>query len=216
MPSFIHRALDYLIDLILPRRCLGCGASGFDLCDRCLERFPAAEELGGGNGALYAYQTPAVKAAIWQLKYRGAKKIGGRFGQELHRRFGQRFSALENKRWLVLPIPVSAARRRERGFNQAAVIAQAFAAPAPAKFFFNDRLLVKIKETPTQVSIKNRTARLANLKNAFAVRAPEQIVGQKIILIDDVFTTGGTIAEAKRILRRAGAATVTALTIAHG
>ena len=216
MSSFIHSSLNQLIDLILPRVCLGCGARGFDLCDYCLNNLPPAEEVTAGGGALYAYQTPAIKAAIWQFKYRGAQRIGIRFGQELYRRFGQRFSRPENKLWLVLPIPLSAARRRERGFNQAAVIAKTFADLAPAKFHFVDDLLIKIKDTPTQVSVKNRAARLANLKNVFAVREPEKIAGQKIILIDDVFTTGGTLAEAERVLRWAGANAVSALTIARG
>lgn len=216
MLSFIHRVTNYLLDLVLPRHCLGCGASGRELCDLCLDRLPIAGEIESGIWSLYYYQTPMVKNAIWQLKYRGAMTIGERLGQELYRQFSPYLNLPDGESALVLPIPLSARRQRERGFNQAAVIARAFADQDASRLRFDDGILIKVKDTATQVSIKSRAARLKNLKRAFTVHNPQKIAGRKIMLVDDVTTTGGTINEAKRALRRAGAKAVSALTIAHG
>jgi len=208
--------VNYLLDLVLPRRCFGCGANGSELCDGCLDALPLAQEIEIGIWSLYFYHTPMIKKAIWQLKYRGATMIGERLGQELYRQFGPHLNLAPDETALVIPIPLSAKRCRERGFNQAAVIARAWAAMDSRQLHFDDKILAKIKETATQVSIKSRAARLKNLKNAFAVREPQKIAGRKIILVDDVTTTGGTINEAKRILKHAGAKAVVAVTIAHG
>jgi len=216
MLSFIHRVVNYLLDFVLPRCCLGCGASGIELCDHCLDDLPIAGEVESGIWSLYYYQTPVVKSAIWQLKYRGARSIGSRLGQELYRQFSPYLNLAVGETALVVPVPLSRRRFRERGFNQAAVIACAFAEMDSNRLNFNDQILIKARDTATQVSIKSRAARLANLKKAFAARSGQKIAGRKIILIDDVTTTGGTINEAKRALRRAGAKAVSALTIAHG
>lgn len=218
MHSFIHSSLNFLLNLVLPRHCLGCDAPGTEFCDDCVNGLPTANEVGSGALALYDYQIPLVKNAIWRLKYKGVKAIGARLGQELHRRFvgPGRLKLPKNRTILIVPIPLGQRRFQERGFNQAAVIARAFAAMDPTRFCFAGDLLIKIKDTPTQVSIQNRAARLVNLSGAFAVTVPARAAGQNIILIDDVVTTGGTLAEAKHSLKRAGAKRVWILTAAHG
>lgn len=218
---FIHSSLNFLLDLILPRRCLGCGAPRAELCAACLSGLAPAPISPIGVQSLYDYQDPLVKAAVWRLKYKGAREIGEHFGRALYEQYGQTLKLPAGRTIIVAPIPLSARRLAERGFNQAAVIAQAFVrtaqfADGETKFRFTDDLLLKIKDTPTQVSIKNRVDRLANLSGAFAVARPADAAGQTIILVDDVATTGGTIAEAKLVLKRAGAGRLLALTIAHG
>lgn len=112
---------------------------------------------------------------------------------------------------LVVPIPISKKRRRQRGFNQAEIIAQKFSAA------FNYKLstkLTKIKNTPAQFKLSAHK-RLSNLNNVFCWQG-ENLTGQTIILIDDVITTGATICEAGKTLKQAGAKRIIALAIASG
>ncbi|MBI2100515.1 MAG: ComF family protein [Candidatus Vogelbacteria bacterium] len=213
MLYFIH---SYLLDLFLPQNCLGCGRPRERLCVRCLNELPPQNVEEKGVLSIFDYQTPLIKKAIWRLKYNKERPIALRLGQELGQRTRGRLPWPKRGRVLAIPIPLGRQRLAERGFNHAALIAKAFADSALDRFEFADQILVKIRDTPTQVSIKNRSARLANLAGAFAVRNPALVAGQTVILIDDVTTTGATLAEAKQTLKRAGAKQVIALALARG
>jgi len=213
MLSFIHR---YLLDLLFPENCLGCGRQKERLCARCLDDLPSNKAQEKGVYSVFDYQTPLIKKAIWRLKYKGEKKIALALGQELYRRARARLDLPANQPLTVIPIPLGRQRLTERGFNQAALVARSFVDQEPSRFQFTDQVLIKIKDTPAQVATKSRAARLANLAGAFAVRDPNLVAGQTVILIDDVTTTGGTMAEAKRTLRDAGAKRVIGLTVARG
>ncbi len=225
MLSFIH---SYLLDLLFPENCLGCGRQKARLCAQCLNDLPSNNAQEKGVYSVFDYQTPLIKKAICRLKYQGEKKIALTLGQELYRRArprlpwpanqpqGSTLKPAKVEPLMVMPIPLSRRRLVERGFNQAALVARAFADQAPSRFQFTDQVLIKIKDTAAQVAIKSRAARLANLAGAFAVRNHHLVVGQTIILIDDVTTTGGTLAEARQTLKQAGAKRVLALTLARG
>jgi competence protein ComFC len=117
---------------------------------------------------------------------------------------------------IFIPIPLSPKRRRERGFNQAELIARnLFLLGKDDDFEIKDNILVKPKDTAHQAQLENRTKRLRNLSGTFQVRNPELILGKNIILIDDVTTTGATLTEARKILLEAGARKVIAFTFAH-
>lgn len=112
---------------------------------------------------------------------------------------------------LVVPIPISKKRRRQRGFNQAEIIAQHFSTA------FNYNLttkLIKIKNTPAQFKLSAKK-RLNNLNNVFSWQG-ENLTDKTIILIDDVITTGATMCEAGKTLRLAGAKKIIALAVASG
>ncbi len=212
--SFIHRTITSLLDLIWPRLCLGCGTAGEEVCPDCLAQIARSSEAEKNQLALFDYQDPLAKKLIWHLKYKQRRRLGDILGQALHQEFAMRLNLPETT--LLIPIPLGAKRLAERGFNQASLIARGFAARDPKRFEFADKILIKIKDTPSQVSIKHRAARLANLAGAFAITKPELIAGRVIILIDDVTTTGGTLAEAKKVLKQAGAKKVITLVLAHG
>ena len=112
---------------------------------------------------------------------------------------------------VVLPLPLSKARLRSRGFNQALLLARQL---APDKTDAN--LLLRIKDTPPQSSLR-RAQRLAGLKGAFAVAplAVKRVRGARLVLVDDVMTSGATVFAAAQVLREAGAAHITALVIAR-
>jgi ComF family protein len=112
---------------------------------------------------------------------------------------------------LVLPVPLHRDRLRERGFNQALLLARScFAGRAPVAA----DVLRKDLATLPQTRLSGR-ARRKNLRSAFSVQRPDQVAGKKILVVDDVFTTGSTMAACARVLVRAGAARVEGFTLAR-
>ncbi|MFZ2089736.1 MAG: ComF family protein [Desulfobaccales bacterium] len=110
---------------------------------------------------------------------------------------------------LLTPVPLHPRRLRQRGFNQALLLAQAF-----PEIPLERELLVRQRHTPPQAGL-NPKERRDNVKGAFAVPRPELVKGRTILLIDDVFTTGATVRECARVLRRAGAREINILTVAR-
>src|SRR5262249_6024442 len=113
---------------------------------------------------------------------------------------------------LVVPVPLHRRRERERGFNQALLLARrlekAWEIPVGSD------VLVRTVATPPQTEL-TATARRTNVRGAFSLRRPELVVGRHIVLVDDVFTTGSTVSACARCLRAGGAATVGVLTVAR-
>jgi len=214
---------DAVLDLVFETRCLGCGLKGNVFCGTCIKSMPpsAANNLSKSDiHALFDYQHKIVKDAIWRLKYSGTKEIAGIFAHLLYDKFfedlSERFVFENFHDPLLVPIPLSAKRQRERGFNQAELIAKELAMLAGEKnFFFEPSALLKTRDTPSQASIKNRDERLKNLNGCFSVRNKTAVLGRTIILVDDVSTTGATIQEARRALHKAGAKKVIAFVVAH-
>jgi len=112
----------------------------------------------------------------------------------------------------LVPVPLHSARRREREFNQAEVIAGLLSrrAGVPVR-----KAIQRTRFTTTQTRL-DRQERMENLRGAFRVRHPEAVQDRHLILVDDVFTTGSTVEECARVLIEAGAASVRALTVARG
>lgn len=111
-----------------------------------------------------------------------------------------------------VPVPLHSARRREREFNQADMLAQLLSKRSGIPV---EACLERIRYTTTQTRL-DRHERMENLRGAFRVRQTPQVTGRHLILIDDVFTTGSTVGECARVLRAAGAASVRVLTVARG
>jgi len=131
---------------------------------------------------------PAARALARELALRSARRVPRRRAEPPD---------------LVAPVPLHPRRLRERGFNPAALLARAAARALGAPLGFD--VLARVRDTPSQTGLA-RTARLRNLRGAF--RAGRVPAGARVWLVDDVVTTGATIAEAAACLRRAGAASV--------
>ncbi|MCF6290474.1 MAG: ComF family protein [Desulfobacterales bacterium] len=113
---------------------------------------------------------------------------------------------------LIVPVPLHPRRLKERGFNQALLLARAF---FPARRHrIVAALLQRKRYTPPQTTLSG-PARRKNVRSAFRVKAPAQLVGQTVLLVDDVYTTGATVDECARVLVRAGARKVEVLTLAR-
>ncbi|MCL4502972.1 MAG: ComF family protein [Deltaproteobacteria bacterium] len=110
---------------------------------------------------------------------------------------------------LLLPVPLHPRRLKARGFNQALLLAQGFPDRPIGREVLN-----RVRHTVPQVGL-NPKERRNNVKGAFGVSQPETVKGKNILLIDDLYTTGSTVAECARVLRRAGAARVEVLTVAR-
>lgn len=241
MKQILSAFLTALTDLFLPPACLGCSAplsssQSILLCPSCLSALqpitgPVCTCCGRPYGkaapgdhhcgacltgkryfstarALFLYEEP-VKKIIHNFKYHGQ-----RAGLASFRRFLQRMdriSGLAATAELILPVPLHKERLRERGFNQSLLLARAF---YPKDNRIDPFLLRRPTATLPQTSF-NGKARRKNLKNAFAVSDPGRVRGKRVLLVDDVFTTGTTVNECARTLKRAGAAEVMVLTLAR-
>ncbi len=226
------RIINTILDLIFPVNCLSCGKRGSDLCLKCLSESPRAErESALWIFPIFDYRHPPMKKAIWLLKYKNKKKLAEIFAESLYgailEELAERKVMQNFNEPILIPIPLSPKRRRERGFNQAELICQNLikldqhphisdSVNGDIKnFTLETKVLLKQKETEHQARIKDRNKRLKNLKDSFSVLNADKIMNRNIILIDDVTTTGATFSEAKKILKYSGAKKIIAFAIAH-
>jgi ComF family protein len=211
------------LDLLFPRRCLGCGKPGTLACKNCLASLPPAPPIPTSENivACFNYEAPLVKKLIWQLKYQGLTSLASELALPLYERLIEEIADLKayagGQKIMVIPVPLSAKRARERGYNQAALLAKALTALEPESLEYNPNLVKKIKHTPPQVALKNRGARLKNLRGAFsaAEEEPAALRGRAIIIIDDVTTTGATLSEVMKVLKQSGAESTLGAALAH-
>lgn len=207
------------IDLLYPARCGGCGAAGRGWwCPECAaQALPPAggvvreTALPGGQILLevaWARFAPPVREGIHSLKFEGMPQMSGPFGELMAATW--RATALDWAPDVVVPVPLHKVRQRERGYNQSERLARAVA--ARLNLPVDPRALVRARQTAQQAQL-DRDARLKNVKDAF--RAEARAAGKRILLIDDVFTTGATLSECASALYAAGAAAVAALTAAR-
>jgi ComF family protein len=147
---------------------------------------------------------------IHAYKYNSIRALG----QELAGIICERLkNNLPNGEKIVIPIPLHFRKERERGFNQALFLAQIISQKLNLPLEKN--ILVRKKNTKAQIELKKRE-RIKNLHLAFVCSLPKKVRGKTILLIDDVTTTGTTLNEAARVLRRSGARQVWGVTIAQG
>lgn len=156
--------------------------------------------------SVFSYKDPLVRELIWQIKYRKNKHALRLAGHAL-------FESLDRPA-LLIPIPISKKRRKERGYNQCELLIDEIMKWNIKNEFKKDyNLLIRAKHIDKQ-TLKNRSERIENTKNIFEVTSKEGL-GKKIIIIDDVSTTGSTLKEARNELLRAGYLDIEAVTIAH-
>lgn len=191
--------------------CWKCGALGIATvsqekrqtvrCGRCdADSFTNARACGLYEGAL--------RASILALKREPA--VARRLLETL-RHTQQRLPLAEAD--LIVPVPLHASRERERGFNQAVILARELA--RSMKLSIDEHSLVRTVHTERHRAGMDRRARRDSIAGVFEARRPEPIAGRRVLLIDDVFTTGATVSECAAVLKSAGAADVYVLTIAR-
>lgn len=169
-----------------------------EICGQCLKKEPPFSRVY--NFGLYE---GVLAAAINHLKFHGIKRLSKPLGRLLLR---LDFPDMDG----IVPVPLSRKRLKERGFNQSLLMAREISEKAKIPILMD--ILVKNRETPPQTGLSARE-RLVNLKNAFEVKG--DIRELRILLFDDVMTTGATVTECSKKLMKAGAKEVSVLTLAR-
>jgi ComF family protein len=227
-----------VLEFFLPRLCLFCQAAVGEeapvaVCPECESQIEWVEsplctccgrmfaEADGGDRLCGDCQTdpPPFDRARAAALYDGpvaAAITGFKFGRRMaclpvmqHWLRRPRCLELVAAADLLAPVPLHPKRIRHRGFNQALLLARAFPEAAVAP-----EAVVRTRHTPPQVGL-NPKERRDNVKGAFAVPDPAAVKGKSVLLIDDLFTTGSTVRECARVLRKAGARQVEVLTVAR-
>jgi ComF family protein len=190
------------------------------LCPECRNDFSPSTSVSsirvGIVRAACVYRADALRKLIHAFKYGGKTSLARPLGMLLFSTFVRHWNPDEVD--LILPVPLHIARLRERGFNQAHLMLKdwkTMSESAKIRFMrIEPELLLKIRHTKPQVELK-REERKANIEGAFEVRDSSMVRGKKILLIDDVHTTGATVAECAKVLLIAGAARTDVLTLAR-
>lgn len=208
-----------LLDFIFPaeesvREFAGTGTGSVDELERMLPAYEPSN-LPKNIECLFAYSDERVKHLVWEIKYYKNERIADVIGQLLAKKILADAKAQVAEKFLLIPIPQTARRQRERGFNHTEMIANAVIKHLPSNFSVAVDTLRKIRHTPKQSSLENRQERLTNLVGAFVVTEPAKILNRNILVIDDVVTTGATIMEAVRVLQSAGVKEIRGFAIAH-
>ncbi len=233
-----YNGIMVLIDLLFPKFCLGCRLPGTYLCPHCQKNlrqlkqgrcfYCQRDSLYGlthplclkkfnvdGVTSLYSYNG-FLKKIIKNFKYRLATKIAQDLFRAITPEAIDRLSFYKKLSPPIYfqPIPLSRKKFRERGFNQAFILTKFFMTylNLPIADF-----LLRVKDTDPQSVQKNKRDRSINLRNAFVINQKTNfglINNARIILVDDVITSGSTIREAAKVLRKAGALKIYALSLA--
>ena len=200
-----------ILDFFFPPRCAFCGAlleeSRGKICSACRKALPRTPDTERKCALVRAYTAPLyyeepVRRGMLAYKFGNAPARGAVFGrmigEDLLRRDAVDFD-------LITWVPLSAKRRRSRGYDQAQILAES-AAKVLGKTAVP--LLRKTRNASPQSRLASAEARRANISGCYAVRSAEAVRGKHILLIDDIITTGSTISECARMLLTAGAASV--------
>jgi ComF family protein len=221
MHAFLSRALD----LALPARCVGCGREGPPLCRACEPALDARLGLPAGTPLglqadipepllqleWCALFTGSVRRALHELKYGGERRLAEPLGRAVARRLRRAGAGGD----LLVPVPVHAERARKRGYDQAALIAHVAARELNLPIA---SVLERARATIAQFDL-DRAHRATNVDGAFRLRpgarSSRPLAGRWVILVDDVVTTGATLAACAHALLEAGADGVSAVTVAR-
>jgi ComF family protein len=240
--SYFKRVTSYILDLLYPPRCIFCGillpvGTKLEICDTCYEKMPMVggkvcetcgqpmDEPYGPEQCLDCRKTTLyfiqnlpvyeykgiVRQAIMKLKFYNKKRVARTLGILMADKIKQMTSL--PKFDIITYIPLSKKRLAQRGYNQSKLLCSVIA--EELNFPISENVLWKVKDTPPQSTL-NRDERQHNIKNAFMVKDKYSIKDMIILLVDDIYTTGRTVNECSRLLKKAGAKEIYVVTAAIG
>ena len=208
-----------LLDFVYPPVCSICGEiSNQTICSKCrpkLNEWKACKK--------HIYLTKEFEEHFYVLWYQDwvkEKLVSYKFSEKTYLCEGfvkillndQKVCAFLENYDIMIPVPISRKRLRQRGYNQVSLIGKQIAKHTK-QLEYNEHILVKIKDTKPQ-SLLDKEKRKINLEGAYVVKNENFILNKKVLLFDDVFTTGSTMNACSKVLKQAGVKLVGALTIA--
>ncbi len=198
----------WLLELLFPRKCVLCRKllkkEELDLCGTCRKEAPAYPnkkrqlQFLDSFAAVWYYED-SVRRSLLRFKFYGARSYASAYGRLLAMKLQQESpEGFDLLTW----IPVSRRRKLRRGYDQVYLIAKAVGreldmVPQP--------VLKKIRHNAPQSGIQDAAKRKANVMGVYRVISPETVAGKRVLLLDDILTTGATVSEAARMLKTAGA-----------
>ena len=219
-----------LLDVLFPMECVSCGASGKVICDKCAAALPlllrpfcaicatpgdfarcqsCAESVRQFDGVRAPYRyAGAIRQAILALKYGNIKAGAPQLGDLLADYLSD--NPLPGE--IIVPVPMHPRRLRERGYNQAELLARRVA--AHNKLRYERDLLFRTRQVEPQAGIGSAAQRTVNVSGSIGVSTDREVSGASVILVDDVATTGSTLETCASALKQAGAVSVWGLTLA--
>ena len=229
MKTFLSKLSNWSLDLVFPIQCTGCGRESKILCKACVPglaqlKSPYCQVCASPNAlspCRWCRQSPlsvdgirapflmegAVREAIFSLKYRGVRAAAPELGRLLAQYMADRTVPGD----LIMPVPLHRRRLRARGYNQSALLARELCKLTALPQANN--LLTRVKDGPPQVEAASRSQRRTNVDGSF--KTAGDVAGLKVLLIDDVVTTGTTMSACAAALKAAGAASVWGLALAR-
>jgi len=220
MTKIIYKLVNWFLNCIFPVSCIGCAKNKETLCAKCLSKIPLANITINKNiYSVFNYKHPLIKQALWELKYNNNKIIAQPLARAMYDKILEELQDLEIfnnfTQPLLIPIPLSKKRLKERGYNQSELLCKKLSFIDSMSFTLCLNVLYKSIHTKQQTKTRNKSERLNNLYGCFTIKNQEKIQGRNIILIDDIVTTGATLLEAKKVLKQKGAKKIIAFTVAH-
>lgn len=208
----IRPLLSSALDLLYPPCCTHCervDARFCDLCWRDLENEPLAPQRSRLESGLQVIITGShrgiLQSAVQALKYNQATRLAHPLSQRVYRLIGKQMQSID----MIIPVPIHTQRLRERGYNQAKLIAEVLADMSQTPCI--PQALIRQRDTRTQVGLSD-VERLQNVAGAFSAD-PQFVKGKRVLLLDDVKTTGATLDASADALRKAGTRAMIAVTI---
>lgn len=234
----IESLKNMILDALFPPRCIGCGKSGTLICPKCERSLPRhlppfcslcarplSDKASGpaptrlcaacarsplaidGIRSAFAYEG-AVRQGILSLKYHGVRSLARPLGMHLAGYLQANPLPVD----AIVPVPLHPRRLRDRGYNQSTLLAEVVAGITGLALL--EKALARVKDTPAQVRSASAAERRRNVQGAFKA-AEEEVKALRLLVVDDVCTTGSTLEACSLALRAAGAKSVWGLTLAR-
>lgn len=244
---YLNRVKKFIMDILFPIECLGCGKEGVWLCDECLaniklkkiDNCPLCKKISAYgkthewcreksslDGMIVAgfLNDKLLQDVIHNYKYNFIQKLAAPLSEILTKKIQELDKNEDKPNWvsllfgselILVPVPLHKRRARWRDFNQSELLAKKIADNFHIEY--RPYILKRVRHTNPQVELK-KEGRLDNIKNAFRVDKEwrEQLKNTKILMVDDVATTGATLNECARVLKECGALEVWGLVLARG
>lgn len=213
------KLVDWLLDLVYPPRCAFCrrllDRREKGVCRFCRPKLPYVPADGQVQHFRYVdkclsplYYHGSVKDSLHRYKFSGATAYADIYSEFIVKCIDENQISCDSITW----VPLSRRRLRKRGYDQAELLAKLIAKHLGQRPV---RLLKKLRDTPPQSQTGSAEKRRANIVGAYVCLRPERVQGKRILLVDDIVTTGATLSEAAKVLKKAGAKEVICATLAR-